>query len=34
MVVLWAIAVGTLYLVLGALDHMELARRFPLRDEP
>ena len=34
MVVLWAIAVGTLYLALGVLDHMELARRFPLRDEP
>ncbi len=29
MVILWAIVVGTLYLVLGALDHLELARRFP-----
>jgi hypothetical protein len=34
MVVLWAVVVGSLYLVLGALDHRELARRFPLRDEP
>jgi hypothetical protein len=33
MVVLWAAIVGLLYLVLGTLDHLELVRRFPLRDE-
>jgi hypothetical protein len=33
LVVLWATLVGVLYLVLGTLDHVELARRFPLRDE-
>jgi len=30
---LWALVVGVLYLVLGTLDHLELARRFPLPDE-
>jgi hypothetical protein len=34
MVGLWAALVGALYLVLGTLDHLELARRFPLREEP
>jgi len=34
MVVLWATVVGILYLVLGSLDHLELVRRFPMRDEP
>ena len=34
MVELWAVLVGALYLVLGTLDHLELARRYPLRDEP
>jgi hypothetical protein len=34
MVILWAAVVGALYLALGTLDHLELARRFPLRDEP
>jgi hypothetical protein len=33
MIVLWATLVGGLYLTLGTLDHLELARRFPLRDE-
>jgi hypothetical protein len=33
MVVLWTVVVGVLYLALGTLDHLELARRFPLRDE-
>jgi hypothetical protein len=34
MVELWAVLVGALYLTLGTLDHLELARRYPLRDEP
>jgi hypothetical protein len=33
MVTLWAVVVGLLYLIMGTLDHLELARRFPLRDE-
>jgi hypothetical protein len=33
MVVLWAVVVGLLYLFLGVLDHVELTRRFPLRED-
>ena len=33
MVVLWATVVGLLYLIMGGLDHLELTRRFPARDE-
>jgi len=33
MVILWAVVVGMLYLVLGTLDHLELTRRFPLRED-
>lgn len=34
MIVLWSTVVGALYLILGTLDHLELVRRFPLREEP
>jgi hypothetical protein len=33
MVVLWAVVVGVLYLALGVLDHVQLTRRFPLRED-
>ena len=32
MVTLWAVVVGLLYLAMGTLDHLELARRYPLHD--
>jgi hypothetical protein len=32
MVTLWAVVVGLLYLAMGTLDHLELARRYPEHD--
>jgi len=32
MVTLWAVVVGLLYLAMGTLDHLELARRYPEQD--
>jgi hypothetical protein len=34
MVMLWEVVVGALYIVLGLLDHRELARRFPVPAQP